>query len=146
MTRRTSIVTALSNKFNESLTGDPPYKTNIYNNSYPKLKFWDEVQDFPSIYITPGNETREYHPADFKWGYLGISIKVYCRSEESQQELEVLLEDIEKCLDANNTLVYDPTTGKDITEITIISIVTDEGILAPYAVGEINLQVRYDIV
>jgi hypothetical protein len=28
----------------------------------------------------------------------------------------------------------------------ITSITTDEGLLAPYAVGEINLQVRYQIM
>lgn len=146
MTRRTSIVTALANKFNESLTGDPPYQTNIYNNAYPQLKFWDEVQDFPSIYITPGTETREYHPGGFAWGYLAVSIKVYCRGDGAQQQLEILLEDVEQCINANRTLVYDTTTGADTTEILVVSIVTDEGVLAPYAIGEINLQVRYDIM
>lgn len=141
MSKRTSIIKALSEKFKE-IDGQAPYNTNIFNNAYPKLKFWDEVQDFPCIYMTPGMEQREYHPGDFSWTYLNVSVKVYCRGEDSQTELEGLLEDVERVVDANRVLVYDPR-GYETTEILITSITTDEGLLAPYAVGEVNLQVRY---
>jgi hypothetical protein len=67
---------------------------------------------------------------------------VYVRSEdESQEQLETLLEDLEKCIDSNRVLSYSDT--EETTEILVTSITTDEGLLAPYAVGEINLQVRY---
>lgn len=144
MSKRSSIVKALSEKFKE-IDGTGPYQSNIFSNSYPKLKFWDEVQDFPCIYMSPGNEQREYLPGDFKWGFLNISVKVYVRSEdESQEQLEALLADIETCVDANRVLKYnvdDPNL--ETTEILIQSITTDEGLLAPYGVGEINLEVRY---
>lgn len=145
MSRRTSIIKALVEKL-KAIDGNQPYQTNLFNNAYAKLKFWDEVEDFPSIYCTPGSEQREYLPGDFAWGYLGIGIKVYCRGEEAQQELETLLEDIERCVDSNRVLVYDLDRGYETTEILIQSITTDEGLLAPYAVGEINLQVRYQIM
>jgi hypothetical protein len=145
MSRRTSIITALTTKFN-TITGQAPYKTNLFNNAYAKLKFWDEVEDFPSVYTTPGSEQREYHPGGFAWGHLGLSVKVYCRGEDAQQQLEQLLEDLEVCIDANRVLVYDVTNAYETTEILIQSITTDEGLLAPYAVGEINLQVRYQIM
>jgi hypothetical protein len=145
MSRRTSIVKALTAKL-KLINGQAPYKTNLFQNAYAKLKFWDEVKDFPSIYLTPGSEQREYHPGDFTWGYLGIAIKVYCHGEDSSEQLERLLEDIEHCVDANRVLVYDATTNYETTEILIQSITTDEGLLAPYAVGEINLQVRYAIM
>lgn len=145
MSRRTSIIKALAEKF-KLLDGSDPYQTNLYNNAYPKLKFWDEVEDFPSVYLTPGSEQRDYLPGNFTWGYLGVSVKVYCRGEEAQTELEVLLEDLEHCIDANRVLVYDVDQNYETTEILIQSITTDEGLLAPYAVGEINLQVRYQIM
>jgi len=63
MRRRTSIVTALAAKLN-TINGQGVYKTNLFNTDYPKLKFWDEVQDFPSVYISPGMEQREYLPGD----------------------------------------------------------------------------------
>lgn len=146
MSKRTSIIRALADKFNELIVGVAPYSTNLYGNAYPKLKFWDEVNDFPSIYMSPGSEMREYLPADFTWGYLGVSVKVYCRGEDSQEQLEQLLEDVERAVDANRVLVYDQSNNYETTEILIQSITTDEGLLAPYAVGEINLQVRYALV
>jgi hypothetical protein len=145
MSRRTSIIRALTEKL-KAIDGTAPYQTNLSNNAYAKLKFWDEVEDFPAVYLTPGSEMREYHPGDFAWGFLGIGVKVYCRGELAQDELEQLLEDIERCVDANRVLVYDTTNNYETTEILIQSITTDEGLLAPYAVGEINLQVRYAIM
>ena len=146
MTRRISIVTALAEKF-KVIDGTTGYKTDINDNSYPKLKFWDEVSDFPCVYLTAGSEIREYMPSAFTWGFLNISVKVYVRSEsEAQQQLEDLLDDLENVIDANRVLVYDITNNLSTTEILIQSITTDEGLLSPYGVGEINLQVRYALV
>jgi hypothetical protein len=145
MSRRTSIIKALTEKF-KTINGQAPYKTNLFQNAYAKLKFWDEVEDFPAVYLTPGSEQREYLPGDFAWGHLGVSVKVYCRGEDAQEQLEALLEDLERCVDANRVLVYDVPKGYETTEILIQSITTDEGLLTPYAVGEINLQVRYQIM
>lgn len=145
MSKRASITKALCSKINELLVGDSSYTTNLYNNCYPYLKFWDEVDNFPCIYITPGSETREYLPADFTWAFLNLSVKLYCKGDDSQQELETLLEDFEKAIDANRVLVYDDVNNLSTTEILVLSITTDEGLLSPYAVGEINLQVRYEL-
>lgn len=145
MSRRTSIVKSLTEKL-KAIDGTGPYKTNLFGNAYAKLEFWDTVEDFPCVYLTPGSEVREYHPGDFTWGFLNVAVKLYCRGENAQLELEQLLEDVEHCVDANRNLVYDTNTGYDTTEILIQSITTDEGLLAPYAVGEINLQVRYQIM
>lgn len=141
---RKSIVKALSEKF-KSINGTAPYQINIFENSYPYLKFWDEITDFPAIYMSPGSEVREYLPGEFKWGFLSVSVKLYCKGEDSQDQLEKLLEDVELCIDNNRQLTYG-TAGNETTEILITSITTDEGLLAPYAVGEINLQVRYQVV
>jgi hypothetical protein len=143
MSKRTHILKALSEKFKE-IDGTGIYSTDIAGNSFPKLKFWDEVQDFPCVYLSPGTETREYHPSGFSWGYLIVCIKCYVRSEdEAQDQLELLLEDVEKCVDANRVLVYDQDNNLETTEILVQSITTDEGLLSPYGVGEIYIQVRY---
>lgn len=144
MTKRTTILKALVEKL-KTIDGSQ-YTSNISNNAYAKIKFWDEINDFPAIYSSPGSEQREYLPGDFTWAYLGISLKVYCKGEESQTELEQLLEDIESVIDANRVLVYDSINNYETTEILVVSITTDEGLLAPYAVGEINLQVRYQLM
>lgn len=144
--KRISIVKALVEKFKE-IDGTGAYKTNLYQNAYPKLKFWDEVNDFPSVYATAGTEMRDYLPGNFTWGFLNVSVKVYVRSEsDAQEQLEAVLADIETCVDANRVLVYDADNHWETTEILVQSITTDEGLLAPYGVGEINLQVRYALV
>lgn len=141
--KRISIVKALAEKFKE-IDGTGGYQINLYGNVYPKLKFWDEVNDFPSVYMTAGTEMREYLPAGFIWGYLNISVKVYVKSEsDAQEQLEQVLSDVEKCVDANRVLAYGTDAGEQTTEILVQSITTDEGLLAPFGVGEINLQVRY---
>ena len=143
MTKRTSIVTAIAEKF-KIIDGNAPYNSDLFGNSYPKLKFWDEVQDFPSVYIVAGSETRQYHPADFTWAFMNVSVKVYVRSEsDAHQKLEDLINDLEHVINSNRVLVYDTTNNLSTTEILIQSITTDEGLLSPYGVGEINLQVRY---
>lgn len=146
MSRRTSIVKAVSEKL-KVIDGTGSYKTNLFSNSYAKLKFWDEVNDFPAVYTVAGGETREYHPAGFAWGFLNLSLKVYTKGEESQTQLEELLEDIESILDSTlGVIVYDTTNNYGTSEISITSITTDEGLLAPYAVGEMNLLIRYQIM
>ena len=145
MSRRRSITNALVEKF-KTIDGNFPYDTNLYNNVEGKLKFWDEVLEFPAVFVTPGQEYREYHPGDFTWSFLNLSVKAYCKSDTAQDDLEKLLEDLEICVDSNRVLVYDAERGYETTEILITSITTDEGLLAPYAVGEINLQVRYAIM
>ncbi len=145
MSRRTSIVKALTEKL-KGIDGNSPYTTNLFGNAAAKLKFWDEIQDFPAVYVTPGSESREYLPGDFTWSFLGVCIKVYVKGEDAQEQLEALLEDIEICVDANRVLVYDTVNNYETTEILITSVTTDEGLLAPYGVGEINLQVRYPIM
>jgi hypothetical protein len=142
MSKRTSILKALVTKIGAALDGTQ-YTTNLYGNAFSKLKFWDECNEFPSLYSSPGSEQREYLPGDFTWGYLGISLKLYCKGEDSAEQLEQMLEDVESVIDANRVLVYDTTNNYETTEILVSSITTDEGLLAPYAVGEINLQVRY---
>ena len=145
MSARAGITNALVEKL-KLIDGSEPYQSNVFNNVTNKLKFWDEVNDFPYICVVPGSETRDYLPSDFKWGFLGISLKIYVKGDEPIQELENLLEDIEKVVDANRVLPYGEAPAERTTEILITSIVTDEGLLAPYGVGEINLQVRYQVL
>ena len=143
--KRTQILKALIAKINESLDG-AQYLSNIYGNAHAKLRFWDEVSQFMAIYSSPGSEQREYLPGNFTWGYLNVSLKIYAKGEDSGQLLEDVLEDIEDVINANRVLVYDDVNGFETTEILITSITTDEGLLAPYAIGEMNLQVRYAVM
>lgn len=142
MSQRSKIVNALVAKL-KLINGVAPYKSNLYGkNVISKLKFWDEVNDFPYICVVAGSETRDYLPGGFKWGFLNIALKLYVYGENSHELLENIISDVEAVIDANETLVYD---GGATTEILINSIVTDEGLLTPYGVGEVTLNVRYQV-
>ena len=145
MSRRTSIIKALTEKL-KTIDGTGTYKTNIFDNAYPYLKFWDEVSDFPAVYTVAGSEMRQYLPGDFTWAFLNLTLKLYCKGEDAQQNLEDLLEDVEKVIHDNRVLVYDADNNYETTEILVNSIVTDEGLLAPYAIGEMTIQVRYALM
>ena len=144
MSARSRIVDELVIKLKE-INGSGPYKSSVSGNVFGKLKFYDEVSDFPTICVVSGYESREDLPANFKWGYLNISLKVFVEGENAQELLENLLSDIEYTLSQNEQLKYDAGVGEQTTEILITSIQTDEGVMAPLGVGEVNCTARYQV-
>src|ERR1035437_9560487 len=107
MSKRTSILKSLITKL-KTINGTA-YTSNVFGNAYAKLEFWDNVRDFPAIYSSCGSEQRECLPGNFTWCYLGISLKIYCKGEDAQEQLEQLLEDVESVINNNRVLVYDST-------------------------------------
>jgi len=144
MSKRSKIVQKIVSLLKENLNG-LDYSSNVYNNVSNKVVFWDEINNFPHISISAGNESRQYLPSNFKWAYLSINIRVYIQDENAYTVLEEFLGDIEAIIDANNNLVYDSDTGDTTELISIISIDTDQGLLEPLAVAEMVLQVQYDV-
>jgi len=143
MSARSKIRNALVDKLKQ-INGTGTYKSNLFGNVEGKLKFWDEVNDHPFVCVTAGDEAREYMPGSFKWAFLNITIRIYVEAEDPVEELETILEDIELLLDNNNSLEYN--NGKNsTTEITILSITTDEGAMAPQGIGEVVIMVRYEL-
>jgi hypothetical protein len=142
MSRRAKIINTLVDLVNTNLDGTT-YTSNIYGNAENKLRFWDEVSSYPYISIVAGDEYREYQPGNFKWAFLNCVIRLYTKGDYPEEELEQFFEDIEHLLDVNNQIEYD--TGEEITSITLTSITTDEGVLRPLGIGEINIQIRYPL-
>ena len=143
-TRRQSIVNALAEKL-KGINGTGEFFTNVDNNVSARLKFWDEVDDFPAIHLNTGQETREYQGGGFKDRYLTVTVRCYINEEDSVAALDRLLEDVETVLEDNSRLEYTNKRGATETtqQITIVSIDTDEGVLDPLGVGEILVEVRY---
>lgn len=142
--RRMSIVNALVEKLKE-IDGQDGMLSNVYDNVHPRLKFWDEVDEFPAIHVNAGNETRQYQGAGYKDRFLSITVRMYVQEEDAVEALERLIEDVETVVETNSTLTYyDNTNQKHATQqITVVSIDTDEGVLEPLGVGEMLLEVRY---
>lgn len=141
--KRQQIVEGLVELFKINLNGESPYISNVFENVNGKQIFWDEVSDYPTICVYSAGETREYLPGNFKWAFLTVNIRIYVKDEDAKDRLEEMFEDIEAILDSNNDLTVD---GNDLsTDIRILSISDDEGLLAPIGVGEITLEVRYEV-
>lgn len=143
-TRRLAIVESLVEVL-KRINGTGDFRTNLFLNVSPRLKFWDEVEEFPAVHLNAGSETREYQAGGYKDRFLSVSVRCYVNEEDAVKALESLLEDVETVIEENSRLSYIDKNGDTqyTQQITIISIDTDEGVLEPYGVGEMQLEVRY---
>lgn len=143
-TRRRAIVEALAKEL-EQINGTPPFRTSIANVER-RLKFWDEVSEFPAIHVGAGAETREYDGGGFRFRFLRITIRCYVSDDNDVIEaLEELLEDVETIVEDKDPLTYYDSTGasQSTVQTNIISVDTDEGVLEPLGVGEVVVEIRY---
>lgn len=143
-TRRQAIINALVDKL-KGIDGNGEYLTNLFNNVHPRLKFWDEIEEFPAVHLNAGSETREYQGGGYKDRFMSVTLRCYVNSEDAVEDLDKLLEDVEVVLEDNSRLQYIDRKGvtQYTHQITVISIDTDEGVLEPYGVGEMTIEVRY---
>lgn len=143
-TRRQAIVNAIVDKL-KGIDGTGEFLTNLFNNAHPRLKFWDEVEEFPAIHLNAGSETREYQGGGYKDRFMTVTLRCYVNSEDSVEDLDKLMEDVEVVLEDNARLQYFDRKGvpQYTHQITIVSIDTDEGVLEPYGVGEMTIEVQY---
>ena len=142
--RRKRIVDALVDKL-KTINGQGAFLTDVGENVHPRMKFWDEVDEFPAIHLNAGSETREYQAAGVRDRFLSVNIRCYVQAEDAQEELNELMEDVETVIEDNSRLSYiDKLNNVYYTQqITVISIDTDEGVLEPLGVGEMLIEVRY---
>ena len=135
--RRTEIVNYLIERL-KNIDGDiSPYdnsyqfKLNIFNNAYRKIKFLDEVNDFPSIYLSAGTEIRNFQSENLTVATLTVIIRAYVYGEDNSQSLaDDLVQDIEHII---YTIGDNPEMG--ILDITIENITEDEGLAFPYGIA-----------
>ena len=143
-TRRLGIIEALVNKL-QDIDGTGHYLSNVDQNVSPRLKFWDEVEEFPAIHLNAGSETREYQTAGYKDRFLTVTVRCYVQAEDAVLALDELMEDVETVIEDNSRLQYKDRNNVDqyTQQITVVSIDTDEGVLEPLGVGEMLVEVRY---
>lgn len=143
-TRRGSIVEALTNKL-KLISLANGYSTDLGGQAFPRMRFWDEITEFPCICISAGPETIVHQGGGMKDRYLDIILRAYVQDESPTEALERLLEDIELIIDNNGRLAYIDSSGiQGMTRDIIITFIdTDQGALAPLGVGEMTLQVKY---
>ena len=141
-TRRFAIAEALTEKIKENSS---QFSSDIAQNVFPRMKFFDDISEYPTICLSAGTETRQYQAGQYKDRFLNITIRIFVNSEDPVQELEGLLADLEFVIEENGRLAYTDRSGALQTthDILIASIDTDEGLLAPLGIGDLLIQVRY---
>lgn len=116
------------------------------------VRRFEQLKEFPYIAVSLGTETTEYLPGRQRWNYLPIHIFAYVRDEDDdtrEEVLENLLQDLKNIIDSDLEIRYNiikpdgSNRSHRITDRTINTVGTDEGLLSPFGFGEINLTVRY---
>lgn len=116
------------------------FKTNLSQNVYKGLKYIDQINDFPSVYVQAGEETYRYNSKTNTEAFMTIMIRIYAYEEHSLYKLEDLVDDVTHALER---IKYDQS--HKIISAEIVSIDTDSGLLDPYGLGEIMVAVQYDV-
>ena len=144
-TRRRAIVGAIAEKLEQSLNGSAPFRTAVADVS-PRLRFWDETTEFPSVQVGAGGETRQYDGGGFRFRFLRVTIRCYVNDNDDViLALEELLEDVETVMEDYDPITYYDSTGasQSTVQTTILTVDTDEGVLEPLGVGEVVVEIRY---
>ena len=116
------------------------FKTNLSQNVYKGLKYIDQINDFPSVYVQAGEETYRYNSKTNTEAFMTIMVRIYAYEEHSLYKLEDLVDDVTHVLER---IKYDQSHR--IISAEIMSIDTDSGLLDPYGLGEIMIAVQYDV-
>ena len=121
--------------FNLSYT----YTQNLFSNVYRRIKFLDEVNDFPALYVSAGTELRDFNSKSLTVATLDATIRAYVFGEDNSQSLvDDITQDIEHVI---YSIGDNPDKG--ILDITIDSITSDEGLATPYGLAEVELTIVY---
>ena len=80
------LVTAL-----KTIDGSGAYLSNLGENVHPRMKFWDEVEEFPAIHLNAGSESRQYQGGGVKDRFLTVTVRCYVNEEDAQVALGALL-------------------------------------------------------
>ena len=143
-TRRYSIINSIVDLFKQ-IDGKGTFRSDLQNNVFNRLKFFEEVTDYPTVCVTASNEYRDYQAGGYRDRFLEVRIVVFVKEENALAKSESILEDIETQVEDNGRLSYLDKDGNTqyTHDITIISLGTDEGTLDPISIAEMTLRVHY---
>jgi len=143
--RRTDIVDFIVTQLKEidkaqsSFDSSYTYNTNLFTNVFRKIKFIDEVNDFPALYLSAGTENRDFNTKSLTVATLDVTIRAYVFGEDdAQTKVDDLIQDIEHVI-----YNFGDNSDKGIFDIQIDNITADEGLIEPYGLAEIVLTIQY---
>ena len=141
MTKRGLIAAALETEL-KKIKPSNGYQTNLYESVVKRFIFADEDPELPLVSFSTGTESIRYLPGGTQDRFLAVNLRCYVSNEDDPQtELEKLIQDIELVIERSARLAL--SDGSTVRDIKINLIDTDQGVLAPLGLAEIQLVVEY---
>ena len=107
---------------------------------YRDFRYLDEVNDFPTICLYGATDRREHIGTDVRYGNFLTTIRGYLKG--SIDDVDNLIDDILFVIESMN---FDHTLDTlNLVDARVISIESDEGLLLPYGLCDITVQVTYE--
>lgn len=126
MSKRTEIVKTLMQHIEDSTS----------STGFRGYRFLQEINSFPSFYLAFQNERRIHRGAGVRYGLISISLRGYCWSD-SLDDVELYMRSLEIAVQSFKSILVD--------EARITSAKTDEGIMQPYGVVDLSLELLYTL-
>ena len=137
MARRNDIIEALVTDLGQIDSVDPA-------NVSRKYKFLDDVNDFPYITFVPRQELRRHRGDGRKHASLVIDVRAYVYDGDSEDICEVA-EDLADSIEAKIDVFAASHRDLQVEEAEVVSLRTDDGLMLPYGVADLQLTISYDV-
>jgi hypothetical protein len=135
-TRRRQIIDGFKTELGQTPDID---STNVFKH----FKFLDEINDFPSVCFVAGSESREQLSANRRLGSIEIALRGYVFDENNIDIAEILAQNVESKVDSFSANVAARANG--VSDARVTTFRTDEGLLQPYGVADLEVQILYDL-
>lgn len=107
------------------------------------LKTIDEINEWPYITFTPGNEARIHIGGNVRWGQTLIQLRGYTYDDgtDAMNSAESLARSIEDVVDRFRTA----HPALNVVQMRVLSIRTDEGVMEPYGIADLSIELTYEV-
>ena len=113
------------------------------SNIFKHFKFLDELNDFPSVCFVAGTERRDQLGANRRLATIDIALRGYVFDENNVDKAEILAQNVESKVDSFSANVAARANG--VADARVTSFRTDEGLLKPYGVADLEVEILYDL-
>jgi len=113
--------------------------TSLTLNVHRRFLYLEEINDFPTIILFAGDESRKYLGAGQKEGAFLLNIRGYLFTDENS------LDDAEDLANEIDSVIRNMSKIDNLIDMRVLTINTDEGILSPYGMCNLLVEVVYQI-
>lgn len=129
MSRRTNIINSLI----QHITN------NTQTRGFRGLRFLHEVNDFPCFYVHPQSESRTHIAHEVKLAIISCDVRGYVYSD-ALNDTELFARTLETAIQT-----FAKTHLNLVDECRVTTLRTDEGLMHPYGIVDLTLDILYRI-